>query len=98
MALQDTLNQMLQEAAQAIREAKDSSGLDELRVRFLGKKGSMTQILRQMGSLSPEERPAMGKLVNEKRAEQSPAPTENTETTLNQRYLLYHRRCAAGAS
>ncbi len=69
MALQDTLNQMLQEAAQAVREARDASGLDELRVRFLGKKGSMTQILRQMGSLSPEERPVMGKLVNEKRAE-----------------------------
>lgn len=41
--------------------------LEELRVRYLGKKGELTSFLRGMGSLSPEERPAMGQLVNKVR-------------------------------
>ena len=43
--------------------------LEKLRVEYLGKKGEFTKILRSMGSLTPEERPQMGKLVNEAKAE-----------------------------
>ena len=43
--------------------------LDAVRVKYLGKKGSLTMVLRSMGSLSNEERPAFGKLVNEVRAD-----------------------------
>ncbi|RGQ35077.1 phenylalanine--tRNA ligase subunit alpha [[Clostridium] leptum] len=42
--------------------------MDELRVRFLGKKGELTGILKQMGKLSPEERPVIGQLANEVRS------------------------------
>ncbi len=42
--------------------------LESLRIRFLGKKGELTAILKQMGALSPEERPVMGQLANEARA------------------------------
>ena len=42
--------------------------LDELRVKYLGKKGELTAVLKQMGKLSAEERPAMGQLANEVRA------------------------------
>ena len=43
--------------------------LESLRVKYLGKKGELTSILRQMGRLSAEERPAMGQLANQLRAE-----------------------------
>ena len=46
----------------------DNEGIEALRVKYLGKKGELTAILRSMGSLSAEERPVMGKLVNEVRA------------------------------
>ena len=51
-------------AEEAIQNAKDQSEIEALRVKYLGKKGELTAILKQMGSLSPEERPAMGQLVN----------------------------------
>ena len=52
-------------AKSALQKAADESQIEELRVRYLGKKGELTSILKQMGSLSPEERPKMGQLVNE---------------------------------
>ena len=64
------LMQGLREAAiKAIFEAQDVERLEELRIKYLGKKGEMTAILRQMGKLSPEERPAMGQLANQVRGE-----------------------------
>lgn len=51
-------------AEEAIQNAKDQTEIEALRVKYLGKKGELTAILKQMGSLSPEERPAMGQLVN----------------------------------
>ncbi len=45
----------------------DLAGLEELRVQFTGKKGELTEILRSMGSLAPEDRPKMGQKVNELR-------------------------------
>lgn len=52
--------------AEALLKSADSeAALEELRVRFLGKKGELTAILKQMGSLSNEERPVMGALANE---------------------------------
>ena len=46
----------------------DLKALDELKVKYLGKKGELTAILKQMGKLSPEERPVIGQLANEVRA------------------------------
>ena len=43
--------------------------LEKLRVEYLGKKGEFTKVLRSMGSLSPEDRPLMGKLVNDAKEE-----------------------------
>ncbi|MBQ9664401.1 MAG: phenylalanine--tRNA ligase subunit alpha [Oscillospiraceae bacterium] len=62
--------QMLREAAmRAILETEDVESLEALRVRYLGKKGELTGILRQMGKLSAEERPQMGQLANQLRSE-----------------------------
>ena len=47
----------------------DASALEALKVKYLGKKGELTAILRSMGSLSPEERPVIGQLANKIRGE-----------------------------
>ena len=47
-----------------IHSALDNLSLDAVRVRVLGKKGELTALLKQMGKLSPEERPVMGQLAN----------------------------------
>ena len=53
----------------AILEADDIELLESLRVKYLGKKGELTGILRQMGRLSAEERPVMGQLANQLRGD-----------------------------
>ena len=54
---------------QDIDAAADMDALEALRVRYLGKKGELTAILKQMGKLSAEERPIIGQLANQIRAE-----------------------------
>ena len=53
---------------QAILDCDNAEQLEALRVKYLGKKGELTAILRQMGGLSAEERPAMGQLANQLRS------------------------------
>ena len=50
-----------------LREAENISVLDGIRVKYLGKKGELTAVLKGMGSLSPEERPVIGQVANEVR-------------------------------
>ncbi len=66
-------------ALAAIAEAEDGKAVEELRVKYLGKKGEITAILKQMGSLSAEERPVMGQLANEVRAAIESAIAEAAE-------------------
>ena len=54
---------------QAILNADDAEKLETLRVKYLGKKGELTKLLKMMGKLDPAERPAMGQLANQVRAE-----------------------------
>jgi len=63
------LEQIKQQALAALEAAQSPAALDEVRVRFLGKKGEVTAVLKQMGKLSAEERPIMGQLANSVRAE-----------------------------
>lgn len=51
-----------------LQEAHDMQALENIRVKFLGKKGELTAILKQMGKLSAEERPVIGQMANEIRA------------------------------
>jgi len=60
----ENLDALTSEALQAIEQAGDISGLDQLRVQFLGKKGSFTGLLKGLGKLAPEERPAAGATIN----------------------------------
>ncbi|MBO5020219.1 MAG: phenylalanine--tRNA ligase subunit alpha, partial [Clostridia bacterium] len=67
--MKETLNSISIAAKEAIKNAENETQIDEIRVKYLGKKGELTAILKQMGSLSPEERPKMGALVNEAKQE-----------------------------
>ncbi|MBQ3088713.1 MAG: phenylalanine--tRNA ligase subunit alpha [Clostridia bacterium] len=67
--MQQKLEEIRVTAKAELAAAEDVKAVDELRVRYLGKKGEITAILKQMGSLSAEERPKMGQLANEVRAD-----------------------------
>ncbi len=56
-------------ALEQLSQATGSKELDEMKVKFLGKKGELTAILKQMGKLTAEERPVIGQLANEVREE-----------------------------
>ena len=67
-------------AAEAqLKAATDLAELEQLRIRFLGKKGELTAVMKEMGKLSKEDRPAMGKLANEVRSFVEDALSEKSE-------------------
>ena len=61
----DHLPTLVLGARDAIQAAQSVSALDELRVRYLGKKGEVTALLKGLGKLSAEERPAAGEQINQ---------------------------------
>ncbi len=67
--MQEQLNQILEDARAQLEGAKTAGETDEVRVRFLGKKGRLTEILRGMGKLSPEDRKTTGQMANQVRNE-----------------------------
>ncbi len=67
--MQAQLNTILEEAKSQLQAAETMAQVDEIRVKVLGKKGQLTEILRGMGKLSPEERKATGQMANAVRAE-----------------------------
>ena len=67
--MKQQLNDIRQQALSAFQAADSLAALDALRVQYLGKKGELTGVLKQMGKLSAEERPVMGQLANQVRAD-----------------------------
>ncbi len=67
MGIRETLDRLRESVAQEIENVQDKQALEALRVRVIGKKGELTALLRGMGQLSPEERPAAGQMINEAR-------------------------------
>lgn len=67
--MKEMMQKLRDASLKAILESQDPETLESLRVRYLGKKGELTSILRQMGNLSAEERPQMGQLANQLRSE-----------------------------
>ena len=61
----ENLNQILADALAAVAASENEAGLDEVRVQYLGKKGALTSLLKQLGNVAPEDRPKFGQLVNE---------------------------------
>ena len=67
MDTREQLEQIRAEAAASIESAASLQELDAVRVKYLGKKGELTAVLKTMGKLSPEERPKVGQMANEVR-------------------------------
>ena len=77
--MQDELKAIEDQIVEKLANADTMAALEQLRVQVLGKKGSLTSIMRMMGKIPPEERPAMGKLANTVRA--------NVDSALSQRRI-----------
>ena len=74
--MKEQLEAIRQEAEAALQTCTDAKQLDAIRVQYLGKKGALTAILKQMGKLSAEERPVMGQLANAVRSDIESATTK----------------------
>ena len=67
--MKEQIAKIKENSIKEIEECKNQKDLNELKVKYVGKKGELTTVLRGMGALSPEERPVIGSLVNEVRNE-----------------------------
>lgn len=65
--MQEKIEEIRKQAEERIKEIHNSQELQELKVKVLGKKSELSNLLKGLGNLSPEERPKMGALVNEAR-------------------------------
>ncbi len=65
MTLSERLQELASEAAQMIESAKDEAALETAEIRYLGRKGLLPSLLKEMASASAEERPALGRQANE---------------------------------
>ncbi|MDR5659592.1 phenylalanine--tRNA ligase subunit alpha [Serpentinicella sp. ANB-PHB4] len=85
--MEQKLRALEEQAKQDVNEAQSTDALEKVRVKYLGKKGELTQVLRGMGSLSAEERPIVGKIANvvresiEKSLDQAKLHIKNIEMT-----------------
>ena len=68
MSILDDLKAIEAEAEEGLRNAGSLDALEQIRIAVTGKKGSLTAAMKMMGKLAPEERPAVGKLANQVRA------------------------------
>lgn len=78
--MQERLQQIKEEALAVLEKAEGLGELNDLRVKYLGKKGLITEVLRGMGKLSAEERPIIGQLANEVRDGIEALLAEKTES------------------
>ena len=67
--MQERLKKILEESKEQLKKASSLQEAEETRIKVLGKKGELTEILRSMGKLSPEERKELGQAANQVRAE-----------------------------
>ncbi len=68
MTMKQQLDEIRENALKELEQVKERADLESLRVKYLGKKGELTGILKQMGRLTAEERPLMGQKANEVRS------------------------------
>lgn len=80
--MKELMQSLRESSIKAILECESAELLEQLRIKYLGKKGELTSILRQMGKLTAEERPAMGQLANKLRADIE-AALEERKTQIN---------------
>ena len=79
--MKEQIAQIKEKALKEIENTQELKSLNDVRIKYLGKKGELTSVLRGMGALSPEERPIIGSLVNEAR--------EEIEKSLNEKEAMF---------
>ncbi len=67
--MQDRVRKIVDEMKAGLQKIESSEGLNELRVKYLGKKGEFTAMMKEMGKLTAEERPKFGQIINAARSE-----------------------------
>ena len=82
--MENQLREIRERVLNELKETKSAQAIEQLRVQVLGKKGELTGILRNMSQLPPEERPAMGQLVNKAR--------EAIEQAIEERIAEFRRK------
>ena len=65
---EERLRRLEKEALEAVKKVEDFQGLESLRVKYLGRKGALTQLLRSLKDIPPEERPKLGQEANRVKA------------------------------
>ena len=83
--MKEELEKIEKLALEEISKVNDLKELTDLKVKYLGKKGELTAILRGMGNLSPEERPIIGSIVNTVR--------DNIESKIAEKEEKFRRNC-----
>lgn len=73
----ENLEVLTQQALDAVAAATDAAALDQVRVQYLGKKGEITALMKNLGKVAPEDRPKIGAVINEAR--------DKVQTALNAR-------------
>lgn len=76
----ENLDELVVKALATIASTDDVTSLEQLRIQYLGKKGDLTQVMKSLGNLAPEERPKVGALINEAK--------EKVQTALNAKKTL----------
>ena len=85
--MKEQIEKIKESSKQEIMKCENIKKLNEIKVKYLGKKGELTVVLRGMGTLKPEERPIIGSLVNQVRDELN-CLVENKEKELKKEELL----------
>ena len=78
--MKEQLEALRAQAMEELASLRSPKELEDFRVRYMGKKGSVTGLLRGMGALPAEERPIMGQMVNQLRQELEDAVTEKSDS------------------
>ena len=75
-----TLDELLALSLEQLEQATDLTALDQVRVRYLGKKGEFTQQMKELGKLDPAQRPIVGQAINQAKS--------SFQQQILQKYLL----------
>ena len=91
MDMQEQLRRMEEEAQSELSRIADRAGLDALRLKMLGKKGELTQLLRSMGQLPAQERPQAGQMIVQGKDDTFPAGQTFKQTVAAQTEMIVQR-------
>ena len=99
--MKEKLQEITKKAMEQIDAAEEMSSLNDVRVAILGEKGELTAVLKSMKDVKPEDRPAVGQLVNETRAaieeKLNEAKDKLEQAELERRLKILEEACNTGS-